>query len=162
MPSSPAATTCVYFASTRSLYGEKKIVLNAASDAFVNHVVQITNVAPSYAPSGQHLISATLLGLPAGRDDDLAARALEDLKRMFRRRDLSALRPLAVVRVPFAQYVQPPGFYNALPVNETGIAGLIVAGEGTMSSSIQGAMLSGHLAAAAAIRAIDTGALTPI
>ena len=72
------------------------------------------------------------------------------------------LRPLTVVRVPFAQYAQPPGFFKSLPVNETGIAGLIVASDGTLSSSIQGAMLSGQRAAEAALRAIDTGRLTPI
>jgi predicted NAD/FAD-dependent oxidoreductase len=103
-----------------------------------------------------------VLGLPQGRDDDLAARGLEDIKRMFPRRDLLTLQPLTVVRVPFAQYAQPPGFYKTLPVNETGIAGLIVASDGTLSSSIQGAMLSGQRAAEAALRAIDTGRLTPI
>lgn len=162
MPDTSVAATCVYYHSARSLYRGKKIVLNAAADALVNNLVQLTNVAPSYAPAGQHLISATVLGLPPGRDDDLAARALEDIGRMFGRRDMSMLRPLAVVRVPFAQFAQPPGFYHTLPVHETGIHGLIVAGEGTLSSSIQGAMLSGQWAAEAAMRAIDTGTLTPV
>jgi hypothetical protein len=103
-----------------------------------------------------------VLGDPPGRDDDLAARAMEDIRRLFPRRDLSTFRPLAVVRVPFAQFAQPPGFYQTLPANETGIARLIVAGEATLSSSIQGAMLSGQRAAEAALRAIDTGTLTPV
>jgi phytoene dehydrogenase-like protein len=162
LPTTPMSTTCVYFASPRSLYGARKIVLNAAPDAFVNHLVQITNVAPRYAPPGQHLVAATVLGLPQGRDVDIAARALEDIRRMIPHRDLSALQPLAVLRVPFAQYAQRPGFYHALPANETGIAGLIVAGDGTLSSSIQGAMLSGRRAAEAALRAIDMGRLSPV
>lgn len=162
LPQAPVAATCIYYSSPRPLYGGKKIVLNAASDALVNNLVQITNIAPTYAPDGQHLLSATVPGLPPGRDDDLAARALEDIGRMFRRRDLSMLRPLAVVRIPFAQFAQPPGFYYTLPVNETGIHGLIIAGDGTLSSSIQGAMLSGQRAAEAALRAIDTGTLTPV
>lgn len=162
LPSTPVATTCVYYASPRPLYHSRKIVLNANPDALVNHLVQITNIAPSYAPPGQHLLSATVLGDPPGRDDDLAARALEDIRRLFPRRDLSTFRPLAVVRVPFAQFAQPPAFYQTLPANETGIARLIVAGEATLSSSIQGAMLSGQRAAEAALRAIDTGTLTPV
>ncbi len=162
LPTTPVATTCIYYYGPRPLYGGKKIVLNANPDAFVNNLTQLTNIAPTYAPPGQHLLSATVLGLPQGRDDDLAARGLEDIKRMFPRRDLTTLRPLAVVRVPFAQYAQPPGFFKTLPVNETGIAGLIVASDGTLSSSIQGAMLSGQRAAEAALRAIDTGRLTPI
>jgi phytoene dehydrogenase-like protein len=162
LPTTPVSTTCVYFASPRSLYRARKIVLNAAPDAFVNNLVQITNIAPSYAPPGQHLVSATVLGLPQGRDVDIAAHALEDIRRMFPRRDLSILQPLAVLRIPFAQYAQHPSFYRSLPPNETGIAGLIVAGDGTLSSSIQGAMLSGRRAAEAALRAIDTGSLSPV
>ena len=163
MPTSPLVTSCVYYASSRSLYNAKKIVLNAAPDAYVNNLVQITNIAPSYAPPGQHLVSATLLELPQGREDDIAARALEDIARMFPRRNVArTLRPLSIARVPFAQYAQPPGIYHRLPGNETNIAGLIVAGEGTLSSSIQGAMLSGQRAAHAALQAIDTGQLTPV
>jgi len=163
MPTTPLVTSCVYYASSRSLYNAKKIVLNAAPDAYVNNLTQITNIAPSYAPPGQHLISATLLELPQGREDDIAARALEDIARMFPRRNVArTLRPLSIARVPFAQYAQPPGIYHRLPGNETNIAGLIVAGEGTLSSSIQGAMLSGQRAAHAALQAIDTGQLTPV
>jgi phytoene dehydrogenase-like protein len=162
LPTTPLSTTCIYFASPRSLYGGSKIVLNAAPNAFVNTLVQITNVAPRYAPPGQHLVAATVVGLPQGHDVDIAARALEDIRRMVPRGDLSTLEPLAVIRVPFAQYAQRPGFYHALPANETGIAGLIVAGDGTLSSSIQGAMLSGRRAAEAALRAIDMGRLLPV
>lgn len=161
MPTTPVSTTCVYFSSPAPLYAGKKIVLNAAPDAFVNNLVQITNIAPSYAPAGQHLLSASLLELPQGREDDIAVRALEDIKRLFPRRNLSAFTPLAVVRVPFAQYAQPPGFLGEAPANETGLAGLIVASEATESSSIQGAMLSGQYAADAARRALDTGRLIP-
>ncbi len=161
MPTTPVMTTCVYFSSPKPLYNGKKIVLNAAPDAFVNNLVQITNIAPSYAPAGQHLLSATLLELPQGREDDIAARALDDVKRLFPRRNLSSFTPLSVVRVPFAQYAQPPGFLASAPANETGLAGLIVASEATESSSIQGAMLSGQYAADAARRALDTGQLTP-
>ncbi len=163
VPTTSVVTSCVYYASSQSLYNAKKIVLNANADAYVNNLVQITNIAPSYAPPGQRLISATLLELPQGRDDAIAARALEDIGRMFPRRHVDKiLKPLAIVRVPFAQYAQPPGIFHRLPGNETDIAGLIVAGEGTLSSSIQGAMLSGQRAADVALRAIDTGQLTPV
>jgi phytoene dehydrogenase-like protein len=163
VPTTPLVTSCVYYASPQSLYGARKIVLNANADAYVNNLVQITNIAPSYAPPGQHLISATLLELPQGRDDTIAAHALEDIGRMFPRRNVErTLKPIAIVRVPFAQYAQPPGIFHRLPGNETGVAGLIIAGEGTLSSSIQGAMLSGQRAAAHALHAIDTGRLTPV
>jgi len=158
----PMVTTCLYFASPRPLYSARKIVLNANPDALVNNLVQISNIAPSYAPEGQHLLSATLLELPQGREDEIAALVLDDIGRMFPRRDLSSFRPLSLVRVPFAQFKQPPGFARLLPPNQTGVEGLIVSGEATLSSSIQGAMLSGERAAAAALNAIDTGRLTPV
>src|SRR5581483_4911548 len=47
LPSTPVATTCVYYASPRPLYHSRKIVLNANPDALVNHLVQISNIAPS-------------------------------------------------------------------------------------------------------------------
>src|SRR5581483_8624172 len=149
MPATPVASTCVYYMSPRPLYRGKKILVNANPDALVNNLAQLSNVAPSYAPPGQHLLSATVLGLPEGRDDDLALHARDDIKRMLPRADVKMLTPLAVVRVPFSQLAQPPGFYNSLPTNEGGIAGRIVAGEATLSSSIQGAMLSGQRAAEA-------------
>ena len=161
-PTQPMVTTCLYFASPRPLYSAKKIVLNANPDALVNNLVQLTNVSPGYAPRGQHLLSATLLELPQGREDDIAARVLEDIGRMFPKRNLSSFRALSLVRVPFAQFAQPPGFVRSLPTNETEIAGLIVAGDATASSSIQGAMLSGQRAADLALRAVDTGRLTPV
>jgi hypothetical protein len=92
---------------------------------------------------------------------DLAEQALDDIVRMFPTSKRSHLTPLSVVRVPFSQFAQPPGFYQRLPGNETRIAGLVVASEGTVSSSIQGAMLSGQRAADAALLAIDTGSLSP-
>jgi phytoene dehydrogenase-like protein len=162
VPATPVSSSCVYYMSPRPLYRGKKIVVNANPDALVNNLVQLSNVAPSYAPPGQHLLSATVLGLPEGRDDDLAMYARDDIKRMLPRADVRMLTPLAVVRVPFSQFAQPPGFFNTLPTNETGIGGLIVAGEATLSSSIQGAMLGGQRAAEAALRYIDTGRLTPV
>ena len=66
LPTTPVAVTCIYYYGPRPLYGGKKIVLNAAPDAFVNNLVQLTNVAPTYAPAGQHLLSATRAGAAAG------------------------------------------------------------------------------------------------
>jgi hypothetical protein len=55
--------------------------------------------------------------------------------------------PLDVRRVPFAQFAQPPGIHPSLPANETKTAGLYLASEATVDSSLNGAMLSGERAA---------------
>ena len=154
MPKDANSTTCLYFHLPHPLYGNKKIVLNAYPDAFVSHAVQITNVAPSYAPAPEHLLSATILGAPDLGLEQLAQRALADMQRWFPWRGIGGLRPLAAYQVPFAQLAQPPGFRAARPHNRTAIKGLYLAGEYTEASSINGAMVSGEKAA----RAILEGA----
>ncbi len=44
------------------------IVLNTAPDALVNNAQLLTNVAASYAPHGQHLLSVAVIGIP--EEDD--------------------------------------------------------------------------------------------
>ncbi len=147
----PVPATCVYFAAATSLYEGPKLVLNPAPDAVVNNVTQLTNIAPSYAPAGQHLLSTVLLGEQTGGDAAIYARAQADLARMFPRASLADLRPLAIYRIPMAQFDQPPGIYTALPTNQTETPGLFIAGEYTESSSIHGAMHSGEKAAEAVL-----------
>jgi phytoene dehydrogenase-like protein len=143
----PVQATCAYFASATSLYEGAKLVLHAAPDAVVNNVTQLTNIAPSYAPAGQHLISAVLLGNQPEDDEELTERARADLARIFPRAAVAELRPLAVCRIPLAQFDQPPGIFARLPKNRTTTPGLVLAGEYTESSSIHGAMHSGEKAA---------------
>jgi phytoene dehydrogenase-like protein len=150
-PSDGVPVTCVYFASTESLYSGPKLLLNANPDAYINNAVQISNVAPAVAPPGQHLISCTVLGQPNDDDKDLIRRCRDDLARLFPGRDLATLRHIATYRIPFAQFRQPPGIFRDLPHNVTPLAGLFLAGEYTECSSINGAILSGEKAAAAVL-----------
>lgn len=151
-PSEPIAATCLYFAATESLYKGPKLLVNGAPDAFVSHAIQISNVAPSYAPKGQHLLSVTVPGVPELSDADLLARVREDLASWFPEKDIAKPRHLATYRIRFAQFRQPPGIYAHMPDVTTNIEGLFVAGEYTSQSSIHGAMLSGERAADAIIR----------
>jgi phytoene dehydrogenase-like protein len=151
VPSDPISVTGVYFAADQSLYSGPRLVLNANPGAFVNHAVQITNVAPSYAPPGQHLLSATVLGLTDLAEEKLAERCRADMAGWFPGRDLGKLRHVATYRIAFAQFRQPPGIYATLPPNTTPTAGLFLAGEYTESSSIHGAMHSGERAAQAVL-----------
>ncbi len=149
IPTKPRSTVCLYFAGTEQLYTHKKILLNANPEAYVNNAVLLTNIAPTYAPPHKHLLSATILGNPQEDDQEIARRARADMADWFPKHDLNTWRLLAVYRIPFAQFDQPPGVYDRLPSNQTGIEGLYLAGEYTQSSSIQGAMHSGENAARA-------------
>ena len=152
LPGVPLASTAVYFASDRPLVGHKKILLNPAPDAYINNAVQLSNIAPEYAPAGRHLFSCTILGTPDADDDAVIARCREELVEWFGQ-DAAAerLMALGVVRIPFSQFAQPPAIHERLPRNRTAIPGLYLAGEYTEDSSINGAMRSGEAAAGAAL-----------
>jgi len=147
LPTEGVSGATIYFSSPVSLYSGKQLVLNARAGRFINNLVQITNIAPEYAPQGQHLLSCTVLGLPDGDDRSIVERCRQDLTAIFPKHDLRRLRGLDVVRIPFAQFAQPPGIYGTLPGHGTPIRGLYLAGEYTNSSSIHGALESGENAA---------------
>ena len=147
LPSKPVSTVCLYFAGDERLYSQRQIMLNADPNAFVNNAVLLTNIAPTYAPPRKHLLSVTLVDTPQEDDDVLARKAIGEMARWFPESDLSRWQLLGAYRIPFAQFAQPPGIFDTLPGNRTGVQGLFLAGEYTKSSSIQGAMHSGEHAA---------------
>jgi phytoene dehydrogenase-like protein len=155
-PSGSLGVTCLYFASDQSLYSGPRLLLNANDDAFVNHAVQLTNIAPGYAPAGQHLLSVSVLGASDLDDDELVARTRAEMAPWFPGKDLAQLRHLATYRIPYAQFKQPPGIFATLPPNATPTPGLFLAGEYTESSSIHGAMHSGEKAAQAVLAYLDS------
>ncbi len=147
VPEGAVGEVCVYY-ETDGLGTGKKILLNADDGAFLNNAVEISNVSKQYAPQGRHLLSAvalTGLDLP---DGELYRKGIEDLSRWYPDADF---RPLALYRIPYGQFAQPPGIHNRLPENVTGTQGLVLAGEYTEDSSINGSMLSGEKAAAAVL-----------
>jgi len=122
-----------------------------AGESLVNEVVQLTNVAPEYAPPGRHLLCANVLHEMDGSDEEIARRVETDLRNWFPAARSARFEPVGVVRVPYAQFDQPPGVYGRLPSAETSTPGLYLAGEYLHSSSIQGAMRGGEMAAAAVL-----------
>ncbi len=152
LPTQPVSSTYLYFAGDTQLYTQRKIVLNANADAFINNAVLMTNIAPTYAPPRKHLLSVTVLGSPEGDDEQLAQRCRTELTQWYPDADLSRWKLVKTYRIPFSQFAQPPGIYDQLPDNRTAIEGLFLAGEYTKSSSIQGAMHSGEHAAQAILQ----------
>jgi phytoene dehydrogenase-like protein len=153
LPAQPVGSVCLYFAGDEQLYPQRKILLNTDAGAFVNNAVLITNIAPTYAPPRKHLLSVTVLDSPEEEDERLAQRCLNEIGKWFPERELRHWKFLKAYRIPFSQFAQPPGVYDQLPDNRTGIEGLYLAGEYTKSSSIQGAMHSGEYAAKAVLKA---------
>jgi phytoene dehydrogenase-like protein len=134
---------CLYY-ETSGVDSGRKILLNAEEDAFVNNAVQISNVSGCYAPPGRHLFGAVVLGGYELADEELFRRGIEEVSRWYPGADF---RPLALYRIPYGQFAQPPGVHATLPANRAAPPGLFLAGEYTEDASINGAMLSGEKAA---------------
>jgi phytoene dehydrogenase-like protein len=147
-----AARGCVtqYFSlpTGRGLETGKRLLLNAR-DAAPNQVAPLSAVAPEYAPDDRELLSATVLGTPEEDATALAERTGAALASWYPERRFEDLRLLHTDRLPFAQFAQPPGFYERLPAVDAPDGRVFLAGDYTRWSSIQGAMASGREAARA-------------
>ncbi|TMT85720.1 FAD-dependent oxidoreductase [Haloterrigena sp. H1] len=143
---------------------DRRLLLNA-TETGPNHVVPHSAVAPTYAPDGTTLISATYLGgeghrpsrrsgasrgaaEPDGERSDLTRQTLEA---WYPDQRFDGLDAIHTERVPFAQFTQPPGFRERLPDVRDPAGPVYLAGDYTRWSSIQGAMESGRQAAKAVI-----------
>ena len=124
----------------------KRIVLNAADDR-PNTVAPLSTVAPEYAPAGMELYSATFLGEPTADDETLAAEVRDALASWYPAAGFDALEHLRTDHVPLAQFAQPPGFRDSLPDPDAPEGPVVLAGDYTRWSSIQGALESGRVAA---------------
>jgi phytoene dehydrogenase-like protein len=133
----------------------RRIVLNV-EDPAPNALVPLSSVAPEYAPGDRQLLCATFLagdGVdPFGAsDDELAERTREAFAAWYPERAVSRLERVETVRVPFAQFAQPPGVHDRLPDVDAPDGDVYLAGDYTEWSSIQGALRSGRTAAAAVL-----------
>lgn len=151
LPTGRRTGTTGYFASDRPLYDTRRTVVHS-DEGLVNEVVQLTSIAPEYAPPGRHLLCANVLHEMDGTDEVILRRILDDLRDRFPGADRVSLDPVGVIRIPYAQFDQPPGIYARLPGPRTAIDRLYLAGEYLHSSSIQGAIRGGEMAAAAVLR----------
>ena len=154
------ATTCVYYAAGRSPVGEPVLVLNGDRDGPVNTLCVPSDVAPSYAPPGAALISASVLGIPS-LDDDALDDAVRGQLRGWFGAQVGTWRRLAVHRIPFALPVQTPA---TLPSARRPVRlreGLFVCGDHRDTGSLQGALQSGRRAAAA-VRGLDAPPSCPL
>jgi phytoene dehydrogenase-like protein len=147
---STEAASCVtqHFAlpETQRLDTGRRLLLNAADDR-PNTVAPMSAAAPSYAPDGMQLLSATFLGQQAADDETLAEEVADALASWYPENQFSNLELLATDRIDFAQFAQPPGFRSSLPSVDDPEGAVYLAGDYTRWSSIQGAMESGREAA---------------
>jgi Flavin containing amine oxidoreductase len=111
----------------------------------------VSNVAPSYAAAGQHLVEASALigpSEPAPTEAEMLAHAGELLGA-----STSTWRLVVSHHVPAALPAQPPPFRTRLPVRLGDR--LFVSGDHRDTASIQGALVSGRRAARAVLQDLE-------
>ena len=145
VPSEGVGSTYLYYASDTRLDKQVRLLLNAGQ-GYINNALWLSNVNPLLAPSGQHLLSVTVLGAK-GLNDALDRQVRLELATWYGE-GVKQLRLLKIIALPFAQFAQPAGFSASLAPSETPLRNVYLASEATSMSSIQGAMESGERAAA--------------
>jgi len=138
-----SATRCIYFAADKPPLSECILMLNGDGSGPINHVFVMTNASPQLAPRGQALISVSLVGEQARNSYD-AAGVLRQLHAWFGPQ-VSQWRELANYYIPHALPQQPAGFAQQ-PARRIP-PGIFLAGDHSESTSVQGALKSGRLAA---------------
>lgn len=135
--------TCVYFACEQAPFTEARIALDAEEGAAagpVNNVCVPNAIAPTYAPNGHNLVSCSVLGSGHGRE---LVDAIRKQMRTWFGSQVDDWRHLRSYEIVGALPAHPPG--------ATGVASnssdLIVCGDHAETPSIQGAFVSGRLAA---------------
>ena len=152
-PEASLGCTTVYLRSRAALLDGDALWLNTRADATVSHAITISNVAPSYAPPGETLTAATVLGAAVMLDDDeLVRRVRADLTVMSGSRLAATAELLAIWRVPYSQYAQPPGSGGRRVAADSGLRGLVLASEMGHTSSLEGAARGGVMAARTVLR----------
>ena len=141
------AAGCVWFAADIAPFDTSHIVLDGHGHGPVLNVAVMSNVSPSYAPAGKHLVAAAIPGTAEGDLEGAARRQL----RSWWGPQVDNWRHLRTDRIPHGQPDQSPPFSPKESVSLGN--GLWVCGDHRDTASIQGAMFSGRRCAEEVIAA---------
>ncbi|MFN3596320.1 MAG: FAD-dependent oxidoreductase [Rubricoccaceae bacterium] len=155
-PPASRSTLCLYWAAEAPPLEDPLLLLDGEGRGPVNNAQVLTNVAPTYAPAGQALVSATIVGNPAQSDAEAERSARAHLRSWFGPQT-DAWRFLRAYRIlhalPAQLSLEPPE--RALRLGE----GRYVAGDHRRNGSINGALVAGRHAAEAVLA--DLGIVRP-
>jgi phytoene dehydrogenase-like protein len=144
------SVTCFYYAVDEPPVKQPILLLNGDGAGPVNNFVVISQVAPSYAPSGRHLVSATVLGTHKLTDVQLSGFIIAQMKNWFGK----VASSWQFLRGYYLTHAQPQQLPGALEPPQRPVrvrAGIYLCGDHRDNASIQGAMASGRRAAEAVL-----------
>ncbi|MFL6192526.1 MAG: NAD(P)/FAD-dependent oxidoreductase [Thermoanaerobaculia bacterium] len=137
---------CLYYAAPKAPIRKAILVLNGEGGGPVDNLCVPSAVSPSYAPAGQALISATVVGAAGADEKELESQVRKHLGSWFGP-EASGWRHLKTYRIRLALPARKSLEPAALPVRRK--PGLYLCGDHRETPSLQGAMVSGRRAAEA-------------
>lgn len=144
------SVTCFYYSAEEPPVPFPMLVLNGDGAGPVNNFTVLSQVAPSYAPAGKHLVSVSVLGIQELTDTQLGGFIIAQMKNWFGPVARS-WRFLKSYRIPHAQPQQYPGVLEPPERPVRVRPGVYHCGDHRDNASIHGAMLSGRRAAEAVL-----------
>jgi phytoene dehydrogenase-like protein len=142
----------VYFAAPEPPVDSKYVILDGTGRGPVLNVAVMSNVAPTYAPAGRHLVVAAMPGQLGGDEGDELEPAARSQLRSWWGPVVDTWEHLRTYRIAHGQPRQRPPFHPKQPVALPD--GRFVCGDHRDTASIQGAMYSGRRCALAVAAAI--------
>jgi phytoene dehydrogenase-like protein len=142
---------CLYFTAAKPPVAEPILVLDGENTGPVTNLAVVSNVAPSYAPPGQSLIQASVVGNPQIADPDLETQCRAQLAQWFGSQ-VDGWRLLRLYRITRALPDQKPPTPDPLSQPVHLRPWLFVCGEYQSLSSLHWAMVSGRRAGEAVVR----------
>jgi phytoene dehydrogenase-like protein len=136
-------TTCTYFAAPRSPLSTKMLALNPNRLSAVHNVCVPSDIAPSYAPEGQSLVSVSTQGLSLFDEQKLTAQIVRELTDWFGE-EVGKWRHLKTYHIAEALVKYAPRSHKKqLQITEN----LYQCGDQTAYPSLNAAMATGRMVA---------------
>ena len=149
-PPGSHSATCLYFAAEKPPIDEPILVLNGEGQGPLNNLCVPSVVAPSYAPAGAALISASVLG-PLSLPHEVLERQVQAQLGDWFGSQVDRWTPLRTYRIPQALPIIEPRWEPGTDRPFKLLPGVYVCGDHRANPSIQGAMASGRRAAEAVL-----------
>ena len=167
-----AGSTTLYFATEKTPIDDSILLLNGEARerrGLVNSLCDLSSVCPAYAPTGAHLMSLCVVGVPSLSESDLIDAVRRELRGWFGS-GVDDWRHLRTYAIPHALPDQSPQGLTRLPFGPrvpAGAAGggdaalggsaddaIFICGDYCDTASSNGAMASGVRAAEAILQAL--------
>ena len=146
----PRSVRCIYFSAPEPPIEDRMLVLNGTGNGVVNNLCVPSQVARNYAPSGQSLVSTTVLKSELD-DDGLLANVTDQMREWFGA-SVNGWQHLRTYSIPYALPNQTSPAFDP-PIQPLKFRDkILVCGDYRTNGSINGAMQSGRLVAEEILR----------